>query len=234
MTPAELDHINRERVVARVLSSAVHDARNALQGISGTAELLMMGLPAPRAEERARGILRQAAWLSERLEQLLAVNADQPAGGERLDLARVCTRALDLRLASWGRLSIKPSVQVPAGTQIHADANRVIRILANLLLNSERSLVAAGGGTITFTAGSAGECVELVVEDSGPGVPAEVEPYLFAAAGVNGRLTTGLAASKALATAMGGSLVWLGPTRRAAFVLRLPTSRPAPGAAACQ
>lgn len=234
MTPAELDQINRERVVARVLSAAVHDARNALQGISGTAELLTMGLAAARAEERAKGILRQAAWLGERLEHLLAVNADLPLGCERLDLARVCTRALDLRLASWGRLAIKPSIEVPAGTQIHADAGRTIRILTNLLLNAERALVPAGGGTIVVTATAAGELIDLVLEDSGPGVSPEVEPYLFTTAAANGRLTTGLAASQALATAMGGSLTWLGPDRRAGFLLRLPTSRPVPDAAACR
>ncbi len=234
MSPAELDQVNRERVVARVLSAAVHDARNALQGISGTAELLTMGLPAARADERARGILRQAAWLGERLEHLLALNADLPVGGERLDLARVCARALELRQASWGRMAITSAVNVPAGMQVHADANRTVRILTNLLLNSERALAPAGGGTITFTASPVGECVDLVVEDSGDGVAGEVEPHLFAVTGPHGRLTTGLAASQALAAAMGGALRWLGPGRRAGFVLRLPTSRPAPGAAACQ
>ena len=77
MTASELDLINRERVVARLLSAALHDARNALQAVAGAAELLAMGSGGTSAEARARAIQTQALRLGH-----------HPAPGTGVDASR--------------------------------------------------------------------------------------------------------------------------------------------------
>jgi K+-sensing histidine kinase KdpD len=226
VTAQELDRLNRQRLVARLLSATVHDARNALQGISGTAELLTLS-PASsgtQTEDRIRSILRQTAWIGERLDQLLKIDVTPTTQLERLDLGRVCARAVDHRLASWGRQRIA-AITPPQGLIVHTDFGVTMRILLNLILNAETSLAASGGGQIVMTASQAGPHVSLVVEDTGPGVSTEAEGALFTTRTAADHLATGLAASRALADSIGGTLTWMGPSRRAAFELRLRSGR---------
>jgi signal transduction histidine kinase len=225
VTAAELDRLNRQRMVARLLSATVHDARNALQGISGAAELLTLSPGSgTQSEDRIRSILRQSAWIGERLDQLQKIDVPPTTQGERLDLGRVCARAVDHRLASWGRQCITASTP-PQGLIVCTDFGATMRILLNLILNAETSLIASGGGQISLTASVDAPHVSLILDDTGPGVPAAEEEFLFTTRTASGHLATGLAASRALAGTVGGALTWLGPGRRAAFELRLRSGR---------
>jgi len=226
VTAQELDRLNRQRLVARLLSATVHDARNALQGISGTAELLTLS-PASsgtQTEDRIRSIMRQTTWIGERLDQLLRIDVTPTAQLERLDLGRVCARAVDHRLASWGRQRIA-AITPPQGLIVYTDFGATMRILLNLILNAEASLIASGGGQISLAASVVAPTVSLVIDDTGPGVPAAEEASLFTTRTASDHLATGLAASRALAEGIGGTLTWLGPGRRAAFDLRLRSGR---------
>jgi len=226
VTAQELDRLNRQRLVARLLSATVHDARNALQGISGTAELLTLS-PASsgtQTEDRIRSIMRQTTWIGERLDQLLKIDVTPTAQLERLDLGRVCARAVDHRLASWGRQRIA-AITPPQGLIVYTDFGATMRILLNLILNAEASLIASGGGQISLAASVVAPTVSLVIDDTGPGVPAAEEASLFTTRTASDHLATGLAASRALAEGIGGTLTWLGPGRRAAFDLRLRSGR---------
>lgn len=226
MTPAEVDLLNRQRLVARLLSATVHDARNALQGISGTAELVTMGLAAGgvHVDDRVRSILRQAHWVGERLEQLLKLGIESPIQAERLDVGRVCARVIDFRKASWSRQAIS-AVTPPQGLTIQADFFATMRVLLNLVINAETSLLQSGGGVITLTATVADSAMVIEIDDQGSGVSAPAEPWLFTTSTSMDRLATGLPASRQLAESMGGALTWLGPARRSAFALRLPLGR---------
>jgi len=226
VTAQELDRLNRQRLVARLLSATVHDARNALQGISGTAELLTLS-PASsgtQTEDRIRSIMRQTTWIGERLDQLLKIDVTPTAQLERLDLGRVCARAVDHRLASWGRQRIA-AITPPQGLIVYTDFGATMRILLNLILNAEASLIDSGGGQISLAASVVAPTVSLVIDDTGPGVPAAEEASLFTTRTASDHLATGLAASRALAEGIGGTLTWLGPGRRAAFDLRLRSGR---------
>lgn len=226
MTSAEIDLLNRQRLVARLLSATVHDAHNALQGISGTAELVTMSLAGTGVpvDDRVRSILRQAHWVGERLDLLLQLSLDVDVHPERLDVGRVCARVIDFRKASWSRQGIS-AVAPPQGLTIVADFIATMRVLLNLVVNAEASLVQRGGGVITLTAAPVDSSVVIDVDDEGGGVTEQVETRLFSTATGTGRLATGLAASRRMAERMDGALTWLGPNRRSAFELRLPLGR---------
>lgn len=226
MTPAEVDLLNSQRLAARLLSATVHDARNALQGISGTAELITMaaGRGGAHVDDRVRAILRQTQWVGERLELLLKLTLQAPPFPERLDVGRVCARVLDFRRASWSRMAIS-AVTPPQGLTIQADYIATLRVLLNLVLNAEASLQQRGGGVITMTAAARDSAVVIEIEDEGSGVSAEAEPLLFTTSTSTSRLATGLAASRLLCASMNGTLTWLGPERRSAFAVQLPSGR---------
>jgi signal transduction histidine kinase len=218
--------VNRLLVVTRLLSSTVHDARNSLQSISGTAELLSMALPnVDRAEERVRSVLRECGSLGERLEEYLSLLTRQADVPTRVDLRRVCANAIDLRRASWGRMRVVPVLRVPAGTVVFSSASDVLRVVLNLILNAERAITVAGGGELVLATEDRDGDVALLMEDAGPGVSADHEPRLFETfVRPDGGLATGLFVARYLAAQANGDVTCesvSGPTR---FVARWPVS----------
>ncbi len=226
LTAAQVAEVNRLLVVTRLLSSTFHDARNSLQSISGTAELLSMALPnVDRAEERVRSVLRECSSLGDRLEEFLALLTRQSDVPTRVDLRRVCSNALDLRRASWGRMRVAPVLRVPPGTVVYASASDVLRVVLNLILNAERAITVAGGGELVLSTEDRDTHIALTVEDGGPGVASDMEPRLFETfVRADGGLATGLFVARHLAAQTGGDVTCeslSGPTR---FVARWPLS----------
>jgi signal transduction histidine kinase len=224
---AQWDALNRHLVTARLASSTVHDARNALQTISGTAELIAMRRPDDKyIEERVTSIQTQCADLGQRLETFRAIQLERPSAVGAVNLHEIAATAIGLRETSLGRKSIAAANEIPPDMSAQGDAAGVLRVVLNLLLNAERSLVDAGGGRITMSATTDGAVVRLVVEDTGPGVSAAEEPHLFSKARADGLAATGLWASARLAGISGGALRWLGAGgRRSAFELELASGR---------
>lgn len=229
--PGQIEALNRQITVARLLSASVHDARNGLQGVTGAAELLLMASSPDPAKQRERvaTISRQAAWLGGRFEGLLSFLNDVPWRHERLDLARTCTHAISWRQASWGRLQVRADVDVPAGLDVSADLVAVTRVLLNLTLNAERAVAAVGGGLIRFSVvdpETEGPFRVLSIEDAGPGVDPAVQPTMFEAC-IRPRtgISTGLWTARYLTERMGGTLEWGGPTAPGRFLLGLPSGR---------
>ena len=106
---------------------------------------------------------------------------------------------------------------------------RVEQILINLLSNALR--FTPRGGSIRVAATARGEAVEVSVQDSGPGIPAEALPYIFerfyrsdkARAREGGGSGLGLAIARQLARAHGGELTAENAAEGGAvFRLRLP------------
>lgn len=112
-------------------------------------------------------------------------------------------------------------------TRVHCDPDRVSQILANLLDNALR--FSPAGGEIVLRAEPRGEFMCIMVDDSGPGVPAEVEDRIFSAytsaPGPDGQASTGLGLyiARSLVEAQGG-LIWVerAPTGGARFAFTLP------------
>jgi two-component system sensor histidine kinase BaeS len=111
----------------------------------------------------------------------------------------------------------------------HADQARVTQIVTNLLTNAAK--FTPPGGNVTLTTRPAGDSAELIVTDTGPGIPAADLPHIFerfwrgtAAAGRAGS-GIGLAVVAELAAAHGGTITATSPPGGGtAFTLTLPAS----------
>jgi signal transduction histidine kinase len=96
----------------------------------------------------------------------------------------------------------------------------------NLILNALEGM--PGGGAIWITAIEMDDYVLIVVEDNGPGIPAEIRGRLFeplATAGKKGGLGLGPTLARQTVRDYGGDL-WAEPADGARFVLSMPLRRP--------
>jgi signal transduction histidine kinase len=127
----------------------------------------------------------------------------------------------------------------PAVPSIRADERRVQQILWNLLHNAVKFTPATGRVDVTLR--REGTSAQVLVKDTGQGIPADFLPFVFdrfrqadpsTTRGAWG-LGIGLSIAKHLAELHGGSIVASsdGPDRGATFIVHLPISAGMPNAA---
>jgi signal transduction histidine kinase len=152
------------------------------------------------------------------------LSIEPTVGGLDVELRRFAERAepaLD-RAGAVLELDVEPDLQA------RFDRDALARIIGNLLDNAEKYGRGADDRTIAVSARPAGDAVEVVISDHGPGVATQARGRLFRpfSRGVDADgpagLGLGLALSQSLARAMGGDLAYRpAPGGGAAFVLRL-------------
>jgi two-component system OmpR family sensor kinase len=202
--------VARER---RVVSDASHELRTPLTTLRAEVDLALMG---NRDKAELRSALESASEEGRRMSRLaddLLVLARADQG--RLPLNPQPLPARELLEDAAGRARAGAEVRgrsivvgdVPDGSAIHADPDRAAQALDNLVSNA----LLYGEGTITLSARSDGEYVQLDVTDEGRGFPDDLLPRAFErfGRGQNARgdepgSGLGLALVEAVAVAHGG------------------------------
>ena len=168
-----------------MLGIVSHDLRNPLSAISMCAstmlELPPASLPA-QAEELGRTIQSSAEWMQRMIQDLLDVGSIE-AGRLSLerqpeDLFVLIHQILAMFERSAAERSIVLGAELPEDLpRIHADAERVLQVMGNLVGNALKFV--GRGGSVIVRASARDDVVEVVVADTGPGIPADELPRIF-------------------------------------------------------
>jgi len=218
--------LKRLAAIGEVAASLAHEVRNPLAGISGAVEVLRDDLaPDHPRRDVIKEILGQIRRLDEKVRDLLIYSRSVPLGIEPVDVDELI-RATQALLAGEPLLrDVRVRVAVPAGLGEHPmDRGQIQEVLINLLRNAAEAM--HGKGEIVIAARRCeGQALELAVEDTGPGVPAERRVEIFTPFVTTRPQGTGLGLAIARKTveAHGGSLSCeTGATGGARFVAVLP------------
>jgi signal transduction histidine kinase len=231
----------RERAAGRLRDAFVanvsHELRTPLASVLLHTDLLAEGTAAPEKRARlARVVRAEGARLAALVEDLLDFEAltqgRRRLESEPMDLGAAVREAVLPYETLAEREGVALAVDAPAGeVGVFADPHATSRILANLLSNAWRHGRPSRDGSpgrlrVRLVAEGDGSCVE--VADDGPGIPAGERDAVFdrfrrgsGATSVRGT-GLGLALSRELARAMGGSLRLAASDGETVFVLRLP------------
>jgi PAS domain S-box-containing protein len=234
--------ISAERVVEQMKSEFVwsvsRELRSPLTSIYGFAETLLRDDVLFGEEERATFlgyIASEAARLSSIVDRLLAV-ARLDSGDLQVSLAPTdagallteVVRAAEQTLASAGHTFV---LRLPAERlEVDADREKLRQIVTDLVENAVK--YSPDGGTVTVSAVSRDDVVEVTVDDEGIGVPESEQELIFRkfyrAASENrdvasGGTGLGLFIARELLEAMQGRIsVRSRPERGSSFVFTLP------------
>lgn len=205
------------RLRDEVLGVVSHDLRTPLSVIAMCASALNDGPPsAPeRVRELSSIIHESTGWMQRLVSDLLDI-ASIEAGKlsmelEPTDVSAILARAREMfaHAAADGSLRLEVEVSEPL-PRAHADGERVLQVLANLVGNAIK--FTPPGGRVRIRARDAGDALELAVEDSGAGIPEADVPHLFDRfwhAGRPGAVRgtgLGLAIAKGIVDAHGGRI----------------------------
>lgn len=233
----ELDAAHSETEVMLVrqrqfVADASHELRTPLTSVLANLELLADSLRGEQGEA-ARSALRSSQRMRRLVADLLLLartDVGRVVRREPVDLAQIVIEAA----AELGPVSATHEISLDVRPAI-VDASRdeLHRVTINLIENALRHT--PPGTYIWVSTQSTGAHVQLIVEDSGPGVPEHLTDSLFerfvrGAGDRGGSFGLGLAIVRAVADSHGGS-VTVGSTRRAEvdsgarFVVTLPLAR---------
>jgi signal transduction histidine kinase len=165
------------------LDTVAHDLRTPMTRLRGTAE---MALQSGRTIEDLREALADCIEEVDRVRSLLDALmdvAEAETGAmrlrrDRVTVADVIREAADLysEVADQKGITLHASA-LPDIPDITGDRARLVQVVANLVDNAVKYTPASG--RIAVTAAPGGEGVEIVVEDTGPGIPPQDVPRIW-------------------------------------------------------
>ena len=178
-----------------------------------------------------------------RLQQLIAdllllASLERPAHRshpQRCNLAEICADVLEdfSEAAAVATVTLQAAIDVSDATVLGVESE-LSRLLINLLSNALQHSPA--GGTVLVGLQRCGREIHLVVQDSGPGIPAEEQGRIFerfhrldpGRSRQQGGTGLGLAIAQAIARRHGGVIsLHSAPDKGVTFALRLSAARPA-------
>ncbi len=206
------------RAKSEFLSRMSHELRTPLNAILGFGQLLELG-GGTRDPESVEQILKAGRHLLALINEVLDI-ARIEAGRLSISLepvivGEVITAALDLMRPLAAARGVQLPAAVPAGDVcVMADRQRLQQVLLNLLSNAVKYNREGGTVAVSYVAEPGSARVRIAVGDTGRGIPAEMLARLFTpfdrldadSTGVEGT-GLGLALSKRLAEAMGGTIL---------------------------
>ncbi|MGH7372023.1 MAG: PAS domain-containing sensor histidine kinase, partial [Candidatus Methylomirabilales bacterium] len=238
---AREDAERANRAKSDFLSRMSHELRTPLNAILGFGQLLEMDGLEPQHQESVEQILKGGKHLLDLINEVLDIARIESGritlSLEPVVLADALSEAIGLiqPLAAEQGIELKAEDARSADRYVRADRQRVKQVLLNLLSNAVK-YNRSGGRVIVRCLEVQGDRLRVEVSDQGTGIAPEMMDRLFVpferleaeGTGVEGT-GLGLALSKGLVEAMGGSLgVTSIPGQGSTFFVELPLAE-APG-----
>jgi signal transduction histidine kinase len=218
----ELVRKERLAILGQLAGGVAHELRNPLGVIKNSVYYLRMVLPHDeRSAKHLRLLEREVATANRIVTDLLDFARVRPPTRVPTDLGAVAREVLE-------QTSLPADIAVElrrTGTEptVAVDPEQIVQVLRNLVINAAQAM--PDGGTLTVETVVSGGRAQIVVADTGVGIPREHVEKIFQplfstkAKGIG----LGLAVAKNLAEANGGTIaVESEPGRGSRFVLGFP------------
>jgi PAS domain S-box-containing protein len=223
-------HVELGAARSRFVANAAHELRTPLATLRTVAGLLGTrrdDMTADEVEQCCEILERQGRHLEALVADLLDLTTIEHGSVAHSD----ATSSLDELLANAIAIAPPPrhvtfATSLEPGLLVQGDADRLVRVLVNLLTNAYRH----GGPDVRVGASTDDDRVVIAIEDDGEGVAGQVaaqlfEPFTRAMSRRNGGNGLGLAIAHGIVEQHGGSIAYEPRTPRGArFVVRLPVA----------
>lgn len=177
-----LERRNRLAALGEMAAGMAHEIRNPLGGIQLYASLLAGDVAEnPRALELVKKISGGVRRLEELVSHVLQFTREMTARTTQCDLGDIVDETLELAAEAIQSKSIAVSVEGARPLAVLVDPLLLGQAMLNLVLNAVQAMETGGALRIEFGGprGNGERQFYLMVEDNGPGIPAEILDKIF-------------------------------------------------------
>jgi signal transduction histidine kinase len=179
-TQAALLRSERLAAAGTVAAGVFHEYNNIHTPLIG---FLDMALECPDLPADCREMLERALDAALRgrriIRDLRAFARPSDERYEPLELGSVIEKTMPLLTSQFNRFNARHEIRADGTARVCADAGQLSQILVNLVINGLHAMDGQDRRQLSITAGVEGEEAFLRVEDTGPGVPAEIRDRIF-------------------------------------------------------
>ncbi len=230
---SELVRKERLAAIGQAVTGLSHYTKNIVTGLSGSAELIEMGLEDGNIEVLRRSFpvfRRSTKRISNFVQDMLSFSKARAPAHEKCTLGEIIKEAQETFADLFEQKKIDVATDISGvNGPIYVDSQSIFRCMLNLLTNAADA-VPRTGGEIKVEARSINENIEITVTDNGAGVPQKdrdkiFDPF-FSTKGAQGT-GLGLAVTKKIIEEHGGTItVEDAPAAGALFRIFLPAHTP--------
>jgi len=178
----QLEQAQRLELAGLIAVQAVHDLKNALTGIIGSAQLIMVKNERDEDHEDLERILLSARYATNLTRHILdsaRCERDPEKLNEPTDICRAVDDCVQMISAC-----LPPDVQVHwsrpgAAAMVSSPRTETMQVITNLLHNSAQAMGDAGVVKLNIDTEADPDSIVVTVTDNGPGMKAEVAERIF-------------------------------------------------------
>lgn len=165
--------------LGELVSTTTHEFNNVLMTIINYAKLGLRHKDDASRQKAFEKVLAAGERAAKITNSVLGMARNRSNSFEPTDLAQIIRETLVLLERELSKYRIRVEVQIQDVPPVLANGNQIQQVLLNLLINARQAMMNGGQVTIKLECDSASEMVDLVVRDSGSGIPADKLPNIF-------------------------------------------------------
>jgi signal transduction histidine kinase len=235
----QLAHAQKLTALGDLVGTTTHEFNNVLMTIINYAKLGMRQKDEASRDKAFEKILAAGNRAAKLTTGILGFARNRSDTFEPTDLVRVIDDSMTLLEREMMKYRVRVERQLEPVPPAWANGNQIQQVLMNLLINARQAMPNGGQIVLRLAYDKARDMIDLVVRDSGSGMPPETlrrifDPYFTTKSGpdASGKGGTGLGLSMCrniIEAHQGRIRVESTPGRGTAFTLKLPAARqPAP------
>jgi signal transduction histidine kinase len=175
----QLREAQRLTALGELVSTTTHEFNNVLMTVINYAKLGLRHKDEPSRNKAFEKILSAGNRAAKITATVLGLARNRSEGLEPTDLGKLIEDALVLLEREMNKYRISVDKQLSETPPAMANGNQIQQVLLNLLTNARQAM--SGGGTLIIRLEHLAEenMVQLVVRDTGCGIPADKLPRIF-------------------------------------------------------
>jgi signal transduction histidine kinase len=175
----QLAQAQRLTALGELASTTTHEFNNVLMTIINYAKHGMRHKDNPTREKAFEKILAASNRAAKITNTVLGLARNRSAGQEPTNLTQLVEDALVLLEREMNKYRVTVDKNFQPIPEANVNGNQIQQILLNLLTNARQAMPGGGRLTVKLAYDRENDMIDLVVRDSGCGIPPEVLPRIF-------------------------------------------------------